>query len=117
MNPGQMKKIMQQMGIKNTDVPAKRVVIEKDDGTKLVVENPSVTMIEMSGQKTFQVNGDISEEASGASGEVEKSEQSDADIIMEKTNCSKEEAEAALKEANGDMVEAIMLVEAKHQNG
>ncbi len=108
MNPGQMKKLMQQMGIKNTDVPATRVVVESENGN-LVVENPSVTMIEMGGQKTLQVMGEIREEKSSeASGK--KEEKSDVEIVMEKTGCDKQKAEKALAEAKGDIVEAIMLV-------
>ncbi len=112
MNPEQMKKLMQQMGIKNTEVKANRVVIESDDGN-LIVENPQVTMIEMGGQKSLQVIGEIQQQAPGENASTGKTtEKSDVEIIMEKTNCSREKAEAALKEANGDMVEAIMLVEA-----
>ncbi len=122
MNPGQMKKLMQQMGIKNTEVPATRVIVESDEGN-LVIDNPQVTMIEMGGQKSLQVIGEIRHEApgegtsggnSGSTGVSKPSEKSDAEIVMEKTGCTKEKAEAALQEANGDMVEAIMLIEAKN---
>lgn len=111
MNPAQMKKLMQQMGIKNTEVNATRVVIEAPDGN-LVVENPQVTMIEMGGQKTLQVMGEIREEKSG---EKKPAEKSDVEIVMEKTGCAAEAAEKALKEANGDIVEAIMRIEAKNE--
>ncbi|MDP3742639.1 MAG: nascent polypeptide-associated complex protein [Candidatus Micrarchaeota archaeon] len=115
MNPGQMKKLMQQMGIKNTEVKATRVVIESEDGN-LVVENPQVTMIEMGGQKSLQVIGEIQQQAPGESSSTGNSgsktaEKSDVEIVMEKAGCSKETAEKALKEANGDMVDAIMIAE------
>ncbi len=113
MNPGQMKKLMQQMGIKNTEVPATRVVIESSEGN-LIVENPSVTMIEMGGQKTLQIMGDIHEEKVGENNKKahkQEGEQSDVELVMEKARCSKEDAEKALKQSNGDIVEAIMLAE------
>ncbi len=112
MNPAQMKKIMQQMGIKNTEVPANRVVIETETGN-LVIDSPQVTMIEMGGQKTFQVVGEVHEEAPGNASDTsgKKGESSDVEIVMEKTGCTKEKAESALKEANGDLVEAIMLAD------
>lgn len=113
MNPGQMKKLMQQMGIKNSEVPATRVVVESENGN-LVIDNPQVTMIEMGGQKSLQVIGEIREEKAGeTSTDTSAKTQSDVEIVMEKTRCSREKAEAALKEANGDMVEAIMTVESK----
>ncbi len=105
MNPAQMKKLMQQMGIKNVDIPAKRVVIEKEDGL-LVIENPQVVMIEMGGNKTFQVNGDVQEKA------TTQEEKSDVEIVAEKTGCTKQEAEKALANSNGDIAEAIMSLEA-----
>ncbi len=111
MNPDQMKKLMQQMGIKNTEVKAKRVIIESDDGNNLVVENPQVIMIEMTGQKMLQVMGEMHEEKTGQNSAKKETEKSDVEIVMEKTNCTKEQAEKALKEANGDIAEAIMLIQ------
>ncbi|MFH0713321.1 MAG: nascent polypeptide-associated complex protein [Candidatus Micrarchaeota archaeon] len=116
MNPGQMKKLMQQMGIKNTEIAATRVVIEREEGN-LVIDNPQVTQVEMSGQKTLQISGEMHEETASDSKTGEKSQprekdKSDVEIVMEKAKCTKEAAEKVLEEANGDIVEAIMLVEA-----
>jgi nascent polypeptide-associated complex subunit alpha len=100
MNPKQMSQMMRQMGIKTDELKAIRVIIEKEDG-KLVIENPSVTQIDMQGQKSFQISGNVREEAAAAS-------EDDVKMVMESANCTKEEAEGALKEANGDIAEAIM---------
>ncbi len=108
MNPGQMKKLMQQMGIKNSEVKATRVTVESDEGN-LVVENPQVLIIEMGGQKSLQVMGEIREEKKGQKESSEK-EKSDVDIVMEKTGCSAEQAESALQET-GDIAGAIMKIE------
>ncbi|MEM4255133.1 MAG: nascent polypeptide-associated complex protein [Candidatus Norongarragalinales archaeon] len=103
MDPKQMASLMKQMGIKNEEVAAERVVIEKADGSKIIVESPSVQAIEMQGQKSFQIAGKIVEaEAS------ESQEKSDVDIIMEECNCTRQEAEAALEKAKGDLAEAIL---------
>lgn len=124
MNPKQMAKLMSQMGIKNTEVPAVRVVIEKEGGSRLVVTEPSVMLVEMQGQKSFQVSGNVSEEEAGAAGDSGEgseahakkeaaSEPSDAEVVMQQTNASREDAERALKESNGDIAEAIMLLESR----
>ena len=127
MNPGQMKKLMQQMGIKNIEIPATRVVVEKEDGSQLVVKNPQVMMIEMGGAQTLQVSGEFSEEQgtgnsnekgenkgeAGQQSKEQNKEQTDVDIVMEQTSASREDADRALQEAKGDIAEAIMLIEAR----
>ncbi|MBI5158994.1 Nascent polypeptide-associated complex protein [Candidatus Micrarchaeota archaeon] len=100
MDPKQMMRMMQQMGIKTKQVVAKRVVIEQEDGSKLVVSSPQVVQIEMQGQTSFQIMGSVGEEASGPSVE-------DIQMVVEQTGASKEEAVAALKETN-DIAEAIL---------
>ena len=93
---------MKQMGIAQEEIPASKVIIEKTDNNKLIINNPSVTKIKMQGQETFQIAGDISEE----SGEVEISEQ-DIQAVIKKTNCSEEQAKQAL-EKTGDLADAIL---------
>lgn len=108
MDPKQMAKMMQQMGIKSEELDVTRVTIEKSDGSRLLVEPASVTKIEMRGQSTFQVAGVVIEQKAGEGGEREKA---DADIVAEQAGVPKEVAEAALKESGGDMAEAIMALE------
>jgi nascent polypeptide-associated complex subunit alpha len=100
INPKQMQAMMKQMGINQQDIPSQRVIIEKEDGGKIIINNPSVLKIKMQGQESFQISGDISEKE-------EKFSEEDVQIIMEKTNCSKEKAVGAL-EKTGDLAEAIL---------
>ena len=99
LNPKKIQAVMKQMGIAQEEIPSSRVIIEKEDGKKLVIQNPSVTKINMQGQTSFQISGDVSEE-SGFSKE-------DINTVMEKTNCSEEEALKALEET-GDLADAIL---------
>lgn len=100
MDPKQMKKLMQQMGIKSTDIPATKVIIETDEGSNLVISSPNVVEIEMQGQKSYQISGSVSREDS--------IKEDDVKLIMEQAGCSREKAIAALKEAKGDIAEAIL---------
>lgn len=101
INPKQMQAVMKQMGMSQTDIPSSKVIIEKEDGKKLVINNPSVIKIKMSGQESFQITGDISEENG------EKFSENDVKVVMEKTNCSEKEAKKALEET-GDLADAIL---------
>jgi len=102
LNPKKMQAVMKQMGMSQEDIPASRVIIEKTDDSKIIIENPSVTKIKMQGQETFQIAGEISEE----SNEVEISEE-DIKTVMGKTNCTEEQAKEALEDT-GDLAEAIL---------
>ena len=60
MNPKKMHAMMKQLGIKQEEVDAERVIIEKSDG-RIVIDNPSIQKVEMGGKETFQIAGDISD--------------------------------------------------------
>ena len=44
------------------DISADRVIIEKSEGGKIVIENPSVVKISAKGQDSFQISGEVSEQ-------------------------------------------------------
>jgi len=102
LNPKKMQDVMKQMGISQDEVPASRVVIEKEGGGKLIIENPSVTKIKMQGQESFQITGEISEEEK----EIGISEE-DIKTVVEKTGCTSDQAEKVL-ENTGDLADAIL---------
>jgi len=101
-NPRQLARMMKQMGINTRDLPARRVVIECE-GYNIVVNNPVVTEINMKGNKTYQITGDITEE--------ESINEEDVKLVMEQSGASKEEAVKALKDSNGDIAEAILKLQ------
>jgi len=100
LNPKKMQAMMKQMGIAQEEIDASRVVIEKNDNTNIIIENPSVTKIKMQGQETFQIAGDIFEQEQGIS-------EKDIQTVVEKTGASEEKAKEAL-EKTGDLAEAIL---------
>jgi nascent polypeptide-associated complex subunit alpha len=102
MNPKQMQGMMKKMGISQEEIDATRVTIEKSDGNKIIINNPSVSIVKMQGQETFQIIGDWYEESS----EIEIS-QEDIKTIMEKTGCTKEEAKKSLEKTK-DLAESIL---------
>jgi nascent polypeptide-associated complex subunit alpha len=102
LNPKKMQQVMKQMGISQEEIDSYRVTIEKRDNSRIIIENPSVIKINMQGQDSFQITGNITEE----SGKTEISEE-DINKIVEKTNCSKEKARETL-EKTGDLAEAIL---------
>lgn len=102
IDPKKMQAMMRQMGIKQEDIEASRVIIESTD-RKIVIDNPSVQKITMQGQDSWQIAGEAREESAGVSGE-------DVKMVMEKTGASEEKARRALEASNGDMAEAILAL-------
>lgn len=100
INPKQMQAVMKQMGISQQDIDAVRVIIEKTDNKKIIINNPSIQKIKMQGQESFQITGEVSEE--------ENISEEDVKQVMEKTNCTKEQARKTLEKFNGDLAEAIL---------
>lgn len=100
MDPKQMQKLMKQMGIKSEELEAVKVTIELKDGGRLVIFEPNVVQIEMEGEKTYQIGGKVHEEKDAGEDDIR--------MVMESSGCSREEAQAALRETGGDIAEAII---------
>lgn len=100
LNPKKMQAMMKQMGMSQDEIDASKVIIEKTDGSNIIINNPSVMKIKIQGQESFQVSGDITEETAGLS-------EQDIQTIVEKTGKTQEQAKAAL-EKTGDLAEAIL---------
>ncbi len=103
MFPGMNKKAveaaMKKMGVKQQNIDASEVIIkthEKD----IIISEPQVARIEMRGQETFQISGNVSEQS--------PKKEEDIKTVSEQAGVSLEEAARALEEANGDLAEAIM---------
>ncbi|MBI2449715.1 nascent polypeptide-associated complex protein [Candidatus Pacearchaeota archaeon] len=102
LDPKKMQAVMRQMGIKQEEIDALRVVIETP-GKNIVVEPASVQKIVMQGQESFQISGDV-KEVLLADGDISED---DVKIVMEKTGRSEDESRKALEKTH-DIAEAIL---------
>ena len=102
VDPRAMQAAMKKMGIKQAEIEAEEVVIRTPE-KEIVISNPSVTKIEMMGQTSFQVAGEVSERGI-------KTELSEDDIrtVAEQSGASEEAARKALEASNGDLAAAIL---------
>jgi nascent polypeptide-associated complex subunit alpha len=102
INPGQMKAMMKQMGIKQEEIQADRVIIEKSD-SRIIIEPANIIKMTMQGQDNWQITGEAREE-------TKKTEitEDDVNMVANKTGKTIKEAKHALEMSNGDIAEAIM---------
>ena len=103
MTPDKCKGCSKRWVFPSHDTKASRVIIEKTDNSRIIIDNPSVTKIKMQGQETFQIAGEITEE----SAEEEISEE-DIKTVIEKTGVSEKIARETLEKNNGDLAETIL---------
>ena len=111
MNPRNAKRMMQRMGMNMGEMPEVQEVIFKTNDKEIVVENAQVAVIDMGGQKIFQVTGEVSERAlEGEAAKVVIPEE-DAQLVADQTGKSIEDAKRALEESDGDLAKAILLLQ------
>jgi len=102
VNPRQMQQMMKKMGIQQQEIPATEVIIKTEDKT-LIITNPQVSKVNMMGQETFQITGEIHQQEN-----TPEISEEDIKTVTEQTACSEEEAKQTLEETQGDLAEAII---------
>jgi len=118
MNPREAKRMMQRMGMSMDQVEDVEQVIIRSRSKDIVVDRPEVAIMQMGGQKIFQVaGGTVTEKAPGAaalSGSAPAKpavSEEDARLVADQTGKSLEEAKRALEECEGDLAKAILLLQ------
>lgn len=109
MNPRDVQKAMKKLGIRQEEIDAEVVIIKTSD-KNLMIKNPKVSKVNMMGQDTFQVIGDLVEIKKDNLVEISED---DMATVMEQTNCTRQEALTALRNTNGNLAEAILKLQDK----
>jgi nascent polypeptide-associated complex subunit alpha len=112
MNPRETRRMMQRMGMNMDAMPDVEEVIIKTSSKEIVVEQPEVAILEMQGQKIFQViGGKITEKAPQRQASQPTVSEEDVQLVAGQTGKSVEEARKALEECGGDLAKAILLLQ------
>jgi nascent polypeptide-associated complex subunit alpha len=107
VNPRQMQHMMRKMGVSQVDIPATEVIIKTPE-IDLIIRNPQVSKVNMMGQETIQIIGQL-EELTREPIKIDISEE-DIETVMQQTGTTKEKAKKAIEENNGDLAAAIMAI-------
>ena len=102
INPKQLDKMMKQMGMKTENIDAREVIIKTKD-KEIIIENPVVQKVNVMGQDSIQIQGNIIER------ELKEYNEDDIKLVMEQADIDREKAEELLNKTNGDIAEAILL--------
>jgi len=108
VSPREAKRMMQRMGLSMGEMPDVQQVVFKTSTKEIIVENPEVAIMEMRGQKIFQVTGEKIVEKT-----IEKKvtiPEEDVQLVATQANVSLDHARAALEQTRGDLAQAILLL-------
>ncbi len=108
INPKAIEKMARKMGMQMTEIPAEEVVIKTHE-KEIVIKDPHISKVNMMGQETFQITGEVTER------EKEKFSEKDIRMIMDQTGADEEEAEEVLTET-GDIAEAILKIKKEKES-
>lgn len=112
VNPREARRMMQRMGMNMNAVEDVQQVVIKTGSKEIVIEGPEVAILEVQGQKIFQVaGGKITEKALERKAAAISEE--DARLVADQTGKSLEEAKKALEESGGDLAKAILLLQSR----
>jgi len=109
--------MMQRMGMNMDSVPEVQQVIIRTPTKDIVIDEPEVAILQVQGQKMYQViGGNVSEQApssraiAGTPAKPAFSEE-DVQLVADQTGKSLEKAKEALEECGGDLAKAILLLQ------
>jgi len=111
INPREAKRMMQRMGMGLEELPGVLKVTISLKGKQLVIPDPQVTIMKMSGQTMYQIVGEAVEETPEK--EVEQKatiSDEDAQLVSAQAGVSLEVAKKALESSNGDLARAILML-------
>ncbi len=112
MNPRDAKRMMQRMGMNMEGVEDVEEVIIRTPIKEIVIEAPEVAIVQMQGQKIFQVaGGKVTERAPERKAAGPAVSEEDVNLVAAQTGKSVEEARNALIECEGDLAKAILLLQ------
>lgn len=107
INPRDMKKAMQRMGVQQEDIPATEVIIRTAD-TEYVITEPQVAKVKMMGQESYQITGTVHERERTAAAEISRE---DVQAVVDQARCTEAEAKTALEKTKGDIAAAILSLQ------
>lgn len=108
VSPRDAKRLMKRMGLSMGAMPDVQQVIMKTSTKEIIIENPEVAVMDMQGQKIFQVTGEKIVEKT-----IEKKitiPEEDVQLVAQQAKVSVDEARAALVQTKGDLAQAILLL-------
>lgn len=118
LSPRELRRLTQRMGLKIEELGGVEEVVIKLADRNLVIKEARVSVLDLKGEKIFQVMGSVQEvPREEAKVEEQLFTEEDVQLVAVQAGVSPEEARRALEEAGGDLAQAIILLSARKGAG
>ena len=122
MDSRNARRMMQRMGMQMQELSGVTRVIIQSPGKEIVIEQPTVTSINVQGQKMYQITGGRATERAtqtistqGVASAVEKPQlqipEEDVLLVAQQSKVSMEKARETLIKCDGDLARAILMLQ------
>lgn len=105
----QTRRLLERMGVDMKEVEGVEEVVIRTRTKDIIVKDASVAEVTVKGMRMFQVSGEEVEEKAR---ETPKFTEEDVLLVVQQTGVSKERAQSALEDADGDLANAILSLTA-----
>jgi len=107
ISPREARRMMRRMGLNMSPLEVEEVILRTKD-REIIIQDPEVAVLEIQGQRIFQVTG-------GKISEKERKKrvvipEEDVQLVAQQAGVSLDRAKAALEQTNGDLAQAILLL-------
>lgn len=119
MDSRRARRMMKQMGMKMDELGDVHTVILQGKNREIVIEGPTVTSINVQGQKMYQIAGGKETERKPQAEAVPVEEQpleipeEDILLVAQQANVGMEKARTALEQSGGDLAQAILMLQTR----
>ncbi|MEM2888089.1 MAG: nascent polypeptide-associated complex protein [Candidatus Bathyarchaeia archaeon] len=106
-NPREARRMMQRMGLSMNPIEVEEVILKTKD-KEITIESPEVAVLEMQGQKIYQITGGHIVEKT-----LEKKlaiPEEDVQLVAQQAKVPLDRARIALEQTGGDLAQAILLL-------
>lgn len=111
LSPRELRKLARRLGLQFTPLEGVEEVVIKTMTKKIILRNPQVSVVTLSGIKIYQIQGG-EEHVEEVKPEVEIRDE-DVQLVAAQAGVSLEEARKALIETEGDIAAAILLLQSR----
>ncbi|RLI37679.1 nascent polypeptide-associated complex protein [Candidatus Bathyarchaeota archaeon] len=108
LSPREARRLMKRMGLNMAPLPDVEEVIIRTKDKEITIEVPEVSVLEMRGQRIYQIiGGEVTERQVKRKLKIPEE---DVQLVAQQANVTLERAREALEQTNGDLAQAILLL-------